>query len=94
MQKVIVRVVGLGEASHFPNFLKYGFASLKMNGRTHTHTHTHTLHTTNPKTHFSSLFSSVAGPLCALCLRGLPAYTLISAVIAIISFPVAVMKSG
>lgn len=90
MQKVIVRVVGLGEASHFPNFLKYGFASLKMNGRAHTHTP----HTTNPKTHFSSLFSSVAGPLCALCLRGLPAYILISTLIAIIPFPVDVMKSG
>ena len=59
-KKVTVREIRLGEVCHFPNFLKYGFACLKMNAyphasacvhacaHTHTHTHTHTKQTLKP----------------------------------------------
>ena len=97
-----VREIRLGEVCHFPNFLKYGFACLKMNAYPHasacvhtrarTHTHTHT-HKTNPKTYFGSLFSRETGHFCAVHWRRLPACTLISAVIAIISFAVDVMET-
>ena len=65
-------------------------ACTRARARTHTHTHTHK---TNPKTYFGSLFSRETGHFCAVHWRRLPACTLISAVIAIISFAVDVMET-
>ena len=65
---------------------------MRVRACTRAHTHIHT-QKTNPKTYFGSLFSRETGHFCGARWRRLPACTLISAVIAIISFAVDVMKT-